>query len=1162
MTWSTAGIQTGTDTDLTGLTSVTGVTSATDGNLTIYTVPSTVTNALRIQGTLSHNTELERIVFQRAINNHSSSQPYIWIDGGTYNFGTEKVPGVFTDGVGIQCNGAGSIWFNGGFNAGSTSVNGTMMTVGNNTAPSGGQLGGTLNINGGRISGQFNTTMRPNGVVSNVYNAKYVVDSSNQAAGQEWLSRFYGGTFNTTNFAYEGGSISLGNGFQGSTIGFDRTGAGVAYWKQYDTAGDYDPSDGDTYATIRNATFSGNVVDVAVRCIDNDETRAIRIQNCGNGSRVNVNGGETNANDVNNAGYAWITKQVDTNFTSLADGSNAIGRVFVFDTDRQSNIQSPAPTVATGAITYIGDFNGALTNWTASGTGVGPTSINFEDENEIALAFFSKLRDGSGYARGTIDTGDWAWDRRSDGGVIGVDDFTFQAWSYENQFFEASQDLAGTGILTVANAFNPDNQVTNSRAIAGVVTGVVLSADNSTITMNSSYTLDRIYDSAKLQKETTDANNVSQATTRDWVLNASNGSNIVGLASNKTLVSGSTITGGVTNNTLKVDGTLTLNAGGNLNSLTLDRSGATGATTVQGLDTVVYTPNSSGALTISGAVEDSMVPVNGTLTINGTATNSTLTPTGAATVSAAISGGSLSGSSITFSTTDGTSNSATFSSSGNITLNAGATYTDTTFTSGVLDVNGAYSSGTTTGATLVNVDTTGVSVVRDVANTTNSVIDQLSGATVNIIRGTTHTGSTFSAGNTFSPKFDIGFTGCAIAGTFQNQNINRILFTDCDITGTIGFNVVSASTGNNQGQVITGGTFSGTLTGTGGDTLTMTDVNVTGITLGTTGGTITPSGTTQLDILQAAATASAGTWIINAPVTIINNTWTIPTPSSGRYAVTRIIGGVESVAVAPTDFAAGAVISGTITDDVTDPFTFSTNDSIMIYVKYDSVFTAGAIQYYLENSQRFNFSATQGASHTFGVGAAAVADFAISEQADVPSNVSFTASADGNNTLVEITNSSNASLTLTFNTSLQLIANIANSTAYFDAWFANRGTTTLPIVSYGQGYVANIDAGRITFQSGNLDGTFRLQHTTGNWSNAGADGTIFANSRTGAPEVVSVIAGLALVNPTDLRNALDTSTTAAKVSDIENVAGYLVDENSLGPLVNQYEQTTDYTGNI
>ena len=1089
MTWSSAGIQTGTDTDLTGLTSVTGVTSTTDGNLTTYTVPSTVTNALRIQGTQSHNTELERIVFQRAINSDSGSEPYIWVDGGTYNFGIEKVPGVFTDGVGIQCNGAGSIWYNGGFNSGSTSVNGTFITVGNNTAPSGGQLGGTLNINGGRILGQFHTTMRPNGVISNTYNAKYVVDSSNQSAGQEWLSRFYGGTFNTTNFAYEGGSISLGNGFQGSTIGFDRTGAGVAYWPQYDTAGDYDPSDGDTYATIRNAAFSSNVVDVAVRCTVNNETRAIRIQNCGNGSRVNVNGGETSAGGAtNNAGYVWITKQVNTNFTSLADGSNAIGRVFVFDTDRQSNIQSPAPTVATGAITYIGDFNGALTSWTASGTGVGPTSINFEDENEIALAFFSKLRNGTGYARGTIDTGDWAWDRRSDGGVIGVDDFTFQAWSYENQFFEASQDLAGTGILTVANAFNPDSQTTGTKTNAGTILGVSITTDNNTVVVATANSLDNIYDRAKLLKETTDANNVSQATTRDWVLNESNGANIVGLASTKTLVSSAAISGGTTNNVLKPDGTLTLNAGANLSGLTLDRSGATGATTVQGLDTVVYTPNASGDLTISGAVSNSTVTVNGDIAINGN-----------------VTGGSMTGDTTIF---DGS------------TVSGNASITATSTTAGATvrfnnDFN--VSNCTLSSADNIRFDDGGSGTIGDNVTCSTTAADGI------IVMRSNGSGDNFEVTASRMNTYDV----TASRGLVILNGDIRV-----DLVGAVGSPTMTVAQ-------LFGGTDN--VPGTAGQITLTSDAPITIQTNDTSRFTYGTANNVTIEAIPAG---------------LATNTWSIPTPVAGRYAVTSTIGGVNAIIQAPTDFAAGATVSGTISSS-----TYSTADSITMWVKYDSQFSAGSLQYYLENAQTLNFSSTDGTVLGFSPGSAEVAAFAIDEQADVPSNVSFTASADGNNALVEITNSSNASLTLTFNTSLQLIADIANSSAYFDSWFNNRGTTTAPIVVYGQGYVSNIDASRITFESGNTDGGFRLQHTTGNWSNSSSTGT-FASSRTGAPEVVSVIAGLALVNPTDIRNAMDSSVAAGRVERIANAAGWLADDASLLPSVNPYVDATDYEGNL
>ena len=634
MPFSAAGIQTGTDTDLTGLTSITGVVSATDGNVTTYTFPSTITTALRIRGTLSHNTELERIIFQRPINAESNS-PLIFIEGGTYNFGIEKSPGVFTDGVGIQINGGGSIWYNGGFNSGSTSVNGTMMAVGTSTTNPLTDVS-TLNINGGRIAGQFHITMRPNGVINNTYNAKFLVDASSQTLGTEWLSRFYGGTFGTTAFAYEGGSISLGNGSHGRTLTFDRSAAGVGYWAQHANGTTFAANNAGTYPTIRNATFNGNAVDVAAWQSTTTNIGAVRIQNCGNGTNININGGETIGNNANNAGYIWVTKQVDTNFRALADQSNVVGTVRMFDTNRQADIEDPITSVATGAISYKGEANGSLTSWVASGTGAGVTSLNTEGDNEVALAFWSLDRDGNNHARGTQDTGDWAFDRRSNGGALGVDEFTFYTYAYGFSPIVTTQDLAGTGILTLNENFIADANITDADyATALAYTGIVTT--NTSVVVSEDRSLDQLYDKAMADKVNNDALSTNAATTADWLFSTTSGSTLT-LDGAKTISIGDDVlSAGTTHQTLAstavvtIDGTgfngiaFSGNTTGNFGAIS---NGANINTTETDAITVASINGSTfatdGALTISGASAGNSIEAASQITLDATVSTSTL----------------------------------------------------------------------------------------------------------------------------------------------------------------------------------------------------------------------------------------------------------------------------------------------------------------------------------------------------------------------------------------------------------------------------------------------------------------------------------------------------------------------------------------------------------
>ena len=88
MAWSAAGVQTGTDTDLSGLTSVTGTTTLTVGSgldqRTIYRVSATL---LTIEGTLTMNPEQEEIIFVAGT---------ILISTGTFNIGAAITRGGYT----------------------------------------------------------------------------------------------------------------------------------------------------------------------------------------------------------------------------------------------------------------------------------------------------------------------------------------------------------------------------------------------------------------------------------------------------------------------------------------------------------------------------------------------------------------------------------------------------------------------------------------------------------------------------------------------------------------------------------------------------------------------------------------------------------------------------------------------------------------------------------------------------------------------------------------------------------------------------------------------------------------------------------------------------------------------------------------------------------
>ena len=865
MAFSAAGIQTGTDTDLTGLTSITGVTSATDGNVVTYTVPATFNDSIEIRGTLSHNTELERIIFQRPLN-AEANPPMIWINGGTYNYGIEKSPGVFTDGVGIQLNGAGAIWYNGGFNG---NENGAMITIGTSGTNPLVDVS-TLNINGGRIAGQFHITVRPNGVLNNTYNGKFLVDDSTQAAGQEWLSRFYGGTFGATNFAYEGGSISLGNGSHGRTLTFDRVNAGVAYWAQHANGTTFAANDADTYPTVRNVTFSGNTVDVAAWQSGTANVGAVRIQNCGNGSNININGGETTGNNANNAGYVWITKQIETNFRALADQSNVDATVRVFDTNRQTNLANPITALATGNITYTGQTDGTLTNWTAAGTGTGVTSVNTDNDNEIVLAFWSLDRDGNDHVRGTIDNGDWAVDRRSEGGVIGVDDFIFYTYAYGFNPITTTADLAGEGILTLSENFIADANITETdEAVALAYTGIVTT--NQSVVVSADRSLDQLYDKAMADKVNNNALSTDDTVVQDWLFSDANG-NTLSLDGTKTIEVGSNVlSAGTTHQVLSTNTTVTIDDTGfngiEFNGVTTGNFGAitnnSNITTSNATDQTVAsidasTLNIAGAVTVNGTATNSDITGNVNVAITGNASGSDLTST---TGEVSVGGTSLANTIISDSHTiiTGFSTLGSINSGARIQLDGGCTGTVGT-SNGHFDIN----NGTSGEYTLLSATTTGVNsdirsqgVGIELDRCTFTCNDQI------LLQNNVITGGSFTVSDAAGNLINISGTGSITDAEFVTPMLSEVApgrlvsgntFGDTGRTMTIQFASGNLTT-NLNGLLGTGWTNGGA---------------ANSITLTNTGGTITIN-VSQADVTALAITNDAGDPLSAGDTTTVEN---------------------------------------------------------------------------------------------------------------------------------------------------------------------------------------------------------------------------------------------------------------------------------------------------
>ena len=744
--------QIGTDTTLVGAANSGalsaaggGITTVVYGNRTYVVIPNNLT--LSITGTLTHDTERECIVFQRLLTTAGQAPTLLIATGATYNFGAPKVAGsttVFSDSVGwIFSQIAGTtppnvpagqnpvIWFNGGFGANSTSLNGVHVAV-----------QGTLTYNGGRAQGRFNFTFRPGSVVNNTVNAKWLVENQGQTPGQEFLTRIYGGTFNTTNLAYEGGSISLGVGLAPATLTFNRTASGVGYWDQGD--GTFNGTT-QTYNTIRNVTFDGNLVDVALR--ENGTTlaqsRGIRVQNCGNGSNVNVNGGEVTNNEFN-AGYCWITREIDTNITS-ATGDDIQGRLFIRDTDNgnRTPISPHAFATDTADFTYTVVVDGNISTFTAAGGFAAGTLVTGSGDNEIVLGINNVQRTGTARVRAAANTGVWVIDSRSDDGVLGTDVFTGHFWSYENQYIAFNNDLAGTGTHTYQAFGVPDEQITRPRTgTNNIVTynttiGNNLSYNATNVDVNVSMDASDIYDVIKYRKETVTADIESPSASAMHLVRTS-GTNNYG------------------NRILNLVSTATL-TGNHSNISTLDVNSGTLGEGTYSANTLTQVSNTTDAtITVLGAAATALVPAAG-------ATHTRLSLTNTTGVFNILGAGIFTG---------GSFNSISLSGAGPITC------TDTVFTGTDIGVTGnktlTNTSGTpvllnSAGLTLTGNEWTSGSSI----SLTTGILDLDGGSYTTALTGTITTAQTWEWNNLTANSIDFNISTLTGGGiiTIETNNV-------------------------------------------------------------------------------------------------------------------------------------------------------------------------------------------------------------------------------------------------------------------------------------------------------------------------------------------------------------------------------------------------------
>ena len=235
-----------------------------------------------------------------------------------------------------------------------------------------------------------------------------------------------------------------------------------------------------TYMTFRNNDLINNVVDVAPYQNSANTFSGTRVQNCVQGSTLNVNGGETNtfANMMNNSNHYVIgTRQVETNIRATSDDTLQIGSIYCMDTNRNSNLQAPVSVINgnsysdTDGYVYFGKFDGSsnITDWDVIGAAgnttnaLGARLLNNSGDNELALFTYSATR--AARARAAQDVGIWRKNIRGlgDAGSATQDDFILDFWMYENLYQRLDTNFAGANTKSLEFKTNPDVHVSDTR---------------------------------------------------------------------------------------------------------------------------------------------------------------------------------------------------------------------------------------------------------------------------------------------------------------------------------------------------------------------------------------------------------------------------------------------------------------------------------------------------------------------------------------------------------------------------------------------------------------------------------------------------------------------------------------------------------------------------
>jgi len=440
MTWTKSGAtitQTGTDTDLSGLNGISGViTTAFNSNFTIYDLGS---NRLEIQGTLTHDPDVEMLVYS-ATGTDATTPVIVITSTGTYNYGVERTGSgnsAYSSGVGLMCVREDT----GGSREWRANQKGLIQ---NNS--------GTLNLKGGAISSAkplglagFNADstdgsstinvkntkiFRPSGLASSERREIRLDDATNTILGSV-ENLIVDGFLITHRNLPETFSVTLVNAAIGQLAG----GSNSSVLRDLDTSGnirsDYDlgtddDATGAKFYTVINASEGSN-------------TRCMPKEGVGGNRQL---------------GGAIIQKEVSFNVKNSSGSAIDGVKVYASDTDNsyRKNANGQDHT-ADKVYEYTTDANGDTETITVT---TAITNIDSEDSSTTPIT----------YTRWDTDFGTnrYKVDRR------GLDDsgddiFIFKLIEYGKSISTTNQALKGLGELGVNWVLFDDQLITDPRVI-------------------------------------------------------------------------------------------------------------------------------------------------------------------------------------------------------------------------------------------------------------------------------------------------------------------------------------------------------------------------------------------------------------------------------------------------------------------------------------------------------------------------------------------------------------------------------------------------------------------------------------------------------------------------------------------------------------------------